>query len=869
LNLKERQHIAKKQLQQQQQHFLDWAYAQLLSPKKDYVIRNTKANQASKPLLEKQCLWLELGKEILLTTSQDLTPLLDGVSFKVTEHPTDPDTREEKQNEFLRYVKLYSPTIQEEWLNRLSKRGGWGISKSVLKNALSDAEEISIRKHEVDLKVEEGIKELPKDCDKEMLLKHGFAPAEDNTGYYFLNSKGGYDKVANFVLKPLFHIYGQDNKRYVEVSNKFKSSRILIDSKEMATVDRLHTTLFNEGGFVAGTISKPQYMTLLEYWGQKFPKCYELNSLGYQSEGFFAFSNKVYNGKLSDFDQLGIYKHEDQNFLSPSVVESLLDIRENEKETEFDQYLTYVESPVSLEEYLKLYAKVFGDHAVYGLGFIMLSIFRDIAIKSNNIPHLYAHGPTSSGKSKFIENTMHFFFAGKNSENKKLQPYQLANGTEASLFQYMQRTSNVLVAYNEVDIKSASEDRILLFKGVYDGEGRSKMNGVKRNIITQYSRCCIALVGQFMYTGDDGSIVNRSIPCKFVQREKGFTQQETDNFKRLEDITNQGVSSLITDFLRHRETVALKYQDQYNRCAKDLRVNTHQVNSRLIDNYSHILTLYTILGDVISLPFDNEFVRTKIMEDMEDQNELVRDNGVVNDFWETVQFMLSTREIQSGVEIDMQAVMELNLSSRKKEEQHVVFDKSKDVLFLNMAYLHRKYEMNCRKRGVGSLSKQNLLKYIADHQAYLGNVKVHQFNPQIRTSAYAFDCTKLPIDIEAMLNENAAATGPQEKKLEVWVSKEPELVTQGGMDLLKFRAEVAKYPNPVERYSCYSVDVEKQHQLTAGARVVATGILECKQMIRDGDVITWNEFRITTIHQIEPRNKELFDKDDEDDELPF
>jgi hypothetical protein len=43
-----------------------------------------------------------------------------------------------------------------------------------------------------------------------------------------------------------------------------------------------------------------------------------------------------------------------------------------------------------------------------------------------------------------------------------------------------------------------------------------------------------------------------------VQREKGFTQQETDNFKRLEDITNQGVSSLITDFLRHRETVALK-----------------------------------------------------------------------------------------------------------------------------------------------------------------------------------------------------------------------------------------------------------------------------------------------------------------------
>jgi hypothetical protein len=105
---------------------------------------------------------------------------------------------------------------------------------------------------------------------------------------------------------------------------------------------------------------------------------------------------------------------------------------------------------------------------------------------------------------------MHFFFAGKNSENKKLQPYQLANGTEASLFQYMQRTSNVLVAYNEVDIKSASEDRILLFKGVYDGEGRSKMNGVKRNIITQYSRCCIALVGQFMYTGDDGSIVNRS-----------------------------------------------------------------------------------------------------------------------------------------------------------------------------------------------------------------------------------------------------------------------------------------------------------------------------------------------------------------------
>jgi hypothetical protein len=53
LNLKERQHIAKKKLQQEQQHFLDWAYAQLLSSKKDYVIRNTKANQARKPIVGK------------------------------------------------------------------------------------------------------------------------------------------------------------------------------------------------------------------------------------------------------------------------------------------------------------------------------------------------------------------------------------------------------------------------------------------------------------------------------------------------------------------------------------------------------------------------------------------------------------------------------------------------------------------------------------------------------------------------------------------------------------------------------------------------------------------------------------------------
>jgi DNA primase len=858
------------EMKQEKKHFLDWAYEQVCSPLIEYSFLKNKTTIALLPTLRKHAVIIAPVGSYIAQTNLKIEPLLEGVKFSDEEIPLDPDEEQIIREKFLSYVKLFPEMAQSDWTKKLCKL--WGYDKQTIKAALKSSADIVLTRRS-DLHIDAEVSKIPKDCDQKFLLQNGFAPKKDNSGYYFQTQTGGFQKAGNFVLKPLFHVYGRNNQRYVEVSNHNRTQKLLLDSGDMATIDRLHNKMWNEGGFVAGAITKHQYIQLLEYWGHQFPKCRELTTLGWQDEGFFAYSNRVFNGELGNFDELGIYHFDKQKYLSPSTVENFLDLRDSEKQNQNDNYLEYKESPVELEAFLQMYRDVYKDRAVIGIGFIMLSVFRDIAIQSGSIPLLYCYGNTTAGKSAFIESITGFFFSGKSTDGKMMKPYQVSSGTAASRYAYMERFTNTMIAYNEVDVHTCGEDIIKEFKGVYDGEGRSKMDGFSKRSITSYAKSCIALIGQFLYTGDEGSVVNRSILEKFGKPK--FTQEEKDSWTELNKVVEDGVSSLVCDFLKHRKLVESKYPVAYSLCNKELRTETGKhtktMNSRLINNYAHILALYKLIGDVIALPFTYEYVWDKVVNDILEQNDQFTEFSVVNEFWDKVANMLAYRDIKINQEVKLESITSTLIKARKNKTETVNFSGAKDVLFINMSAFHEKYKINARKTGDVPMAKDNLSKHIKDHDAFLGTVPVTAFSEGARTSAYMFDIEKLPTDLSQYFQESDTEVESPIQELELYVCGPPEITERAAVKMLKFKAEKYLTLGKYETYQCVTNKLDIVLDLQPQTKMVAKGEVRVGSFVPKGQAekVEWQQFIISEIKSLTPPEVKQESMDFEEGENPM
>ena len=161
--------------------------------------------------------------------------------------------------------------------------------------------------------------DLPDGVNKENALKSGFF--ENKNSYYFL-TKDGIFKASNFTISPVLHIYSKvDNKRIIEVINEFGDKKILdLPSKNMVSTDLFQQSVFNEGNYIFfGT--KVHHYRILSNISRDFPVANELRTLGWQREGFFAFSNGIYNGSWNPVDNIGVTEHNDTKYFSPAFSE--------------------------------------------------------------------------------------------------------------------------------------------------------------------------------------------------------------------------------------------------------------------------------------------------------------------------------------------------------------------------------------------------------------------------------------------------------------------------------------------------------------------------------------------------------------------
>ena len=381
---------------------------------------------------------------------------------------------------------------------------------------------------------------LPKGADWQEFKNYRFVTSGNS---FWFQGNNGFFRGTNFTVSALFHIYGKnENKRLCELRNTEGHQRLLdFDSKDFVNFSSFQEKCIDEGFFVfLPEISTVHFKLVTQRVLNDFIMAYELKTLGWQTERFFAFADGVFAGnEFKPVNKYGIiqvdvetkveseYQQDVKHFYSPAFSEIYKHSREDDDPYENDRSFVYKKSPVPIEQWMEQMMKVYGDKAITAIAFVFATCFRDfIMSRYHFFPHLFLTGEKGSGKSKYGDSIANFF-------TYKLEPFDLNAGTLVGFYRRLSRLRNVPAFCEEYHDKI--DDRMFQgIKGGYDGRGREKgqATGDNRTTISKVNTSLI-IAGQYLSVRDDNSVTSRSLINHFVKNQEPFDNEQIENFNKL------------------------------------------------------------------------------------------------------------------------------------------------------------------------------------------------------------------------------------------------------------------------------------------------------------------------------------------------
>jgi DNA primase len=553
-------------------------------------------------------------------------------------------------------------------------------------------------------------------------------------GYYTLTVRSGDDgssytsnEITNFLVTPIMHIpKGDDSRHIIEINNGYVTAVKEIQSASIPNREQFQGKCVQEGSFAIFG-SSLQWLRIASDLLHKFPRCIELEELGFHPYGIFAYSDYVFDpksGKLP-IDKYGIIEHENQKYLLPQQSEAYLQMLGTSGDPfENDRVLSYRESPVSFSDWCKKVSIVYGDKGITAIAFCIFTLFRDAITKVTGFsPHLYMFGPPQSGKSVLAKTIYSLFYLDRSF-------FIAYEGTVPAFYTYMSRFINCPACINEID-SNTDPDRIQAFKGAFDLEGREKMNisksGNKRSTTIQRINSSLILVGQHILTTDDNAMPSRCIIEDFLPNDNR-TEEQIINFDELAQLGKQGITSLLTDLLKMRTAFDTTFRDVYlkqlsefmARATKDRK----QINQRIAMNYTVMLSSYKIASGFYKLPDSVEKFTDYCYSKIVKWSGFIASSDSLSDFWRFINSMADSRLIEDGWDyiIDTQTQLEVRSGEVKK------WDMPRRILFIRINNVHKVYQKEYRGRySKDGISLENLLHYMNTKNYYLGAVKQKQF----------------------------------------------------------------------------------------------------------------------------------------------
>jgi DNA primase catalytic core len=599
-----------------------------------------------------------------------------------------------------------------------------------------------------------------------------------NKQFYFFTADDKAFSVSNFSMTPLFHIHSkQDDRRLIQLERiDGRTAVIDIPSTSLVSMTDFKKELIQiPGNFMfRSKFTNHHFMKVVMYIGETMPVVYNLSTLGQQPEGFFAFADGIVKeGVFEKIDDFGIVKHldefeavdgekksEDKMYYLPAFSKMNKGIRADEDPYENERALQYRESNVSLSEYFTLFDLTFREEkSKLGIAFLVASCFRDLFItKHNFFPLLFCYGEKGSGKSEFALTLQNFFFHNQ-------QPYDLNAGTDVGFYRRMARVKNVVNFFDEFN-DQVDDKRFQSLKGAWNGLGREK-GVMSRDNRTETSKVnsALCLCGQYISARDDNSLTSRSILIEFLSvNPEDRPDSQRDGYQKLKVAREEGVSSLVVEILKHRPRIKKELNTEFRRLQKELRtaLKGSKTMDRLVDNYAALLTPLSILKKELPLPFTFQSLMKTALEKMRESNEVMVDSEGVGSYWQIVQNLVETRVLQPGRDYEIKN-QHLPLKMDSGDEYRNT--KGSKMLFFRYQRIHGEYLKEFYNQfKVRGIDQQSLKGYLKARPYFLGSIKSHRMNSDVRSSVFVINYDELE-NTGVFLHEQVSSEGkPEEVK---------------------------------------------------------------------------------------------------------
>lgn len=535
--------------------------------------------------------------------------------------------------------------------------------------------------------------------------KYGFY--EDGNCYFF-KTREGVKRGCNFKMEPLFHIASVLNsKRLYRITNEFGFSQVIeLLQKDLISLSNFKLRVESLGNFLFEG-AESDLNKLKRFLYEKTESCFEIVQLGWQKEGFWAWSNGIFNSHFNATDRNGIVVNDQKNYYLPSSS----DIYKGEDNLFIsERRFRFEPGKISLNDYSERLIHVFGENAIFGLCFYFSSLFRDhIARQFGFFPILNLFGPKGAGKTELAISLLQFFGHQTKGPN-------ITNTTKAALADHVALFSNACCHVDEYK-NNLEFEKVEFLKGLWDGTGRTRMNMDKdKKKETTNVDAGIILSGQEMPTADI-ALFSRLIFLSFSKVE--YTDQEKMAFNQLKDLEKLGLCHITHEILRHRANFIRDFMDNYKSTSEDLgkALNKVVIEDRIFRNWLVILASYRTLSPLIEVPWTYSECLDMAARLIIRQNQETKKSNEMAIFWSIVEFLTNDGLIKEEVDFKVDYVSRLKTDKLTTETD---WNPGKNVLFLNHSRIFQLYRVHGHRAKENVIPLKTLEYYLVNSKEYLG-----------------------------------------------------------------------------------------------------------------------------------------------------
>lgn len=582
-----------------------------------------------------------------------------------------------------------------------------------------------------------------------MLRRYGFYPLLNREGvpvcYMFKTDQNSFRRVGDFFIEPQFHIYSpnkEENRRVIRINRLYVNKPTYVEwpSSVFAKLSTLQEMLINEGAYNFENGDAKDYSKIWNCISYHFPKCLEMKVYGQQEEGCFVFANGIFHQVDNDWkfeytDELGLMKHGDTIFYSPSFSKINTGVRKDTDKYEQDRWLVYTDTPtakrISFARWAELMNEVYkiNDNGKWALIYAILCAFRSEIYPLNRLfTALFFVGPTMSGKTQIAVSIRSLFI------KPEAPSFNLNSGTDAAFFSVLERFRDVPQVFEEYNDEMISDQKFQGLKSVtYDGEGKQKRKSATSNDIeTSKVNAPVVILGQEAPQKDDNALSNRVVLCEVPKRDSINEEYAQQIFQELKTAEKAGLSYLLLDVLAMRPLVQTHFPELLKQCSRELQTMVEAGGSRsgdqtrVINTVSIFLTmvkLMSLYAPHLPLPFTYEDFLHIAVDKIKKQVDMLVKTDKLAMFFNTIDYLIDKGSIKYGRDFKIERPTRLKL---KGGIEKIMQPSDTAVLYMNLSNIHKMYAA-AMVNGDKPLSLTTLEVNLNSHPSFIGQVSNTRF----------------------------------------------------------------------------------------------------------------------------------------------